>query len=426
MARLGIVSVAAPGHFYPASALGRQLQARGHTVVFFQVADFERRIRAAGLDYHQLGATEFPLGSLRQWDAELGRLRGRAGMHCSIRRAARGAAMVCREAPAAVRAERVDALIVDQCEPAGGSVAESLGLPFVSIALALPMNLDPSVPPFHAGWAQRGGVAARLRNRVANGLTEWFAGSVRQILNQHRRSWGLPILRGMGASFSTLAQLSQLPAALELPGRSLPPGFHHTGPWVDAAARAPVDFPWSRLDPARPLVYASLGTLQNGILPTYRLIAEACVGLDVQLVISLGGGQAPAQLGTLAGEPIVVGYAPQLALIRRAALTICHGGLNTTLESLQAGVPLVVLPVTNDQPGVGARVAQAGVGRTIATGRVSAARLRAAVRAVLSDPAYRARAETLRDQIAAADGLNQAAILIEAAFPFPSSPARSA
>jgi UDP:flavonoid glycosyltransferase YjiC (YdhE family) len=50
-----------------------------------------------------------------------------------------------------------------------------------------------------------------------------------------------------------------------------------------------VDFPWERLDPDRPLVYASMGTLQNGILRTFRMIAEACAGLGVQLVISLGG-----------------------------------------------------------------------------------------------------------------------------------------
>src|SRR5262249_56736146 len=121
------------------------------------------------------------------------------------------------------------------------------------------------------------------------------------------------------------------------------------------AGRAPVDFPWSRLDPDRPQVYASMGTLQNGILRTFRMMAEACVGLDLQLVISLGGGQDPALLGDLPGNPVVVGYAPQLDLIRRSALTISHGGLNTGLESLAWGGPMVVLPGTCDQPVGGAR-----------------------------------------------------------------------
>jgi MGT family glycosyltransferase len=235
-------------------------------------------------------------------------------------------------------------------------------------------------------------------------------------INQQRRAWGLPSVHGFNGLFSGLAQVAQLPAALELPGRRLPHGFHHTGPWTDAAARAPVDFPWERIDPSRPLVYASMGTLQNGILRTFRMIAEACAALNLQLVISLGGGQDPALLGNLPGDPVVVGYAPQLDLIRRSALTISHGGLNSALESLAWGVPMVVLPVTYDQPGVGARVEWSGVGRSIPVGRLTVGRLHDAVRLVLSNPVYRERAGRLRSAIEAADGLNRAADLIEEAF----------
>jgi MGT family glycosyltransferase len=159
-----------------------------------------------------------------------------------------------------------------------------------------------------------------------------------------------------------------------------------------------------------------MGTLQNGILQTFRMIAEACAGLDLQLVISLGGGQDPSLLGNLPGDPVVVGYAPQLDLIRRSALTISHGGLNTALESLERGVPMVVLPVTYDQPGVGARVEWSGVGRSIPVGRLTVDRLREAVRVVLADPGYRERAGRLQSSIAAADGLNRAADVIEEAF----------
>jgi MGT family glycosyltransferase len=284
----------------------------------------------------------------------------------------------------------------------------------------MPVNLDPSAPPVNIPWPHRTGLGARLRNWVGNRVVERIFSGVIGTINQQRRRWGLTPLRNFNALFSDLAQVSQLPAELELPGRRLPPHFHHTGPWTDAAGRAPVDFPWSRIEPDRPLVYASMGTLQNGILRTFRMIAEACAGLGVQLVISLGGGQHPSLLGDLPGDPVVVGYAPQLDLIRQSALTISHGGLNTALESLAQGVPMVVLPVTYDQPGVGARVEWSGVARSIPVGRVTVVRLRDAVRAVLSNPAYRARARILRSKIDAADGLNRAADLIGAAFGDPS------
>jgi MGT family glycosyltransferase len=385
-------------------------------VVYFQVADLERPIRAAGLRFRQIGREDFPPGSLRARDEEVSQLKGLAALRCGLRGIRRKALMLFRDAPAAIRDEGIDALLVDQIEPAGGTVAEHLGLPFVSVAAALPINTDPSAPPVTFSWPHRVGVAARLRNRVGNTVSKWIFSGVLRTINRQRRAWGLPPARNVNSLFSSLAQVAQLPAALELPGRRVPPHFHHTGPWTDAAGRAPVDFPWSRLAPGRPLAYASMGTLQNGVLQTFRVIAEACAGLDLQLVVSLGGGQNPALLGDLPGDPVVVGYAPQLELIRRSVLTVSHGGLNTALESLQWGVPMVVLPVAYDQPGVGARVEWLGVGRSIPVGRLTVDRLRDAVRAVLGDPAYRKRAGRLQSCIEAADGLNRAADLIEGAF----------
>src|SRR5262245_2367618 len=414
--RIGILSFSSPGHYYPLTALGRRLQSRGHEVVYFQVADLERPIRAAGLQFRQIGREDFPPGSLRARDEEVCKLKGVAALRCGLRGIERKAMMLFRDAPAAIRDEGIDSLLIDQIEMGGGTVAEHLGLPFVSVAAALPVNRDISVPPCTIPWCHRVGVMARLRNWVGNAIFEWTGSGVLRTINRQRRVWGLPKVQGMNGLFSGLAQVAQLPASLELPGRRLPPGFHHTGPWTDAAGREPVDFPWERLDRSRRLVYASMGTLQNGVLQTYRVIAEACAGLDLQLVISLGGGQDPALLRDLPGEPVVVGYAPQLDLIRRSVLTISHGGLNTALESLEQGVPMVVLPVAYDQPGVGARVEWSGVGRSIPVGRLTVDRLRDAVRIVLGDPAYRERAGRLQSSIEAADGLDRAADLIEGAF----------
>jgi UDP:flavonoid glycosyltransferase YjiC (YdhE family) len=77
---------------------------------------------------------------------------------------------------------------------------------------------------------------------------------------------------------------------------------------------------------------------------------------------------------------------------------------------------MVVLPVAYDQPGVGARVEWAGLGRSFPVGRLTVDRLRDAVRSVLDDPAYRERAARLRSSIEAAGGLNRAADQIEEAF----------
>jgi UDP:flavonoid glycosyltransferase YjiC (YdhE family) len=55
--RIGILSFSSPGHYYPLTALGRRL---GHEVVYVQVADLERPIRAAGLQFRPIGGADFP------------------------------------------------------------------------------------------------------------------------------------------------------------------------------------------------------------------------------------------------------------------------------------------------------------------------------------------------------------------------------
>ena len=158
-----------------------------------------------------------------------------------------------------------------------------------------------------------------------------------------------------------------------------------------------------------------MGTVRNTSPTVFQQIARACDGLPVQLVISLGGGIEPEALGPLPGRPIVVHYAPQLELLRRATVTVAHGGLNTTLESLAQDVPLVVLPVTDDQPGVGARVARAGAGCVIGRRRLTVRRLRRALREVTTDPRYRAAARRIGDELRSVNGPQRAAAIIDAA-----------
>jgi MGT family glycosyltransferase len=161
------------------------------------------------------------------------------------------------------------------------------------------------------------------------------------------------------------------------------------------------------------LIYASLGTLVNRVASMFRVIAEACDGLEAQLVISTGNGVSPEALGNLPGDPIVVSYAPQMDLLRRATLAVTHAGLNTVLEALSTGLPMVAIPVTNDQPGVAARLAWIGAGEAIPNTKVTLEGLRAAVVRVRSDPSYRAAAERVRDAIKAGGGAPRAAELIE-------------
>ncbi len=415
MARLGAFCFPGTGHLNPMTALARSLQQRGHQVVIFGIADTEERVRAAGIEFCRIGMDDHPPGTLQKLDEQLAQLSGFAALRFTLKRVKDSTHMVLRDGPEAVRAANVEALLVDEAEFAG-NVADYLGLPFISIALIPPMVPDDRFPPFWLGWGAQQDLCSRLRNRVAIRLLLKIAAPIFREVNEQRSNWGLEPFKRPEDGLSTLAQITQLPEALEFEvAGATPEGLHYTGPFVHKGQRPPVDFPWERLD-GRPLIYASMGTLQNGSEAIFRTIAEACAGLDAELVISLGGGLDPGRLGKLAGNPLVVNFAPQLEILKRVSLVITHAGLNTVLESLCEGVPMVAVPLGNDQPGVAARVKARGACVVVSRRRLSAAKLRKAVLLVLQDPSYREAAQRLQKAIQPIDGPGRAADLIEQAL----------
>ncbi len=412
MARFGAFCYPATGHLNPMTALAHSLELRGHEVVIFGIADTAERVRAAGIQFHQIGAQDFPAGTLEKLDDRMAQLSGIATFRFTLEQVRNSTRMVLRDGPDAVRSANVDALLVDEANFAG-NVADYLGLPWISIALIPPLLPDDRFPPFWFGWAARQHRLSRLRNRIAIHTLLLFAAPIFKEVNQRRSAWGLKPHTRPEEGLSPLAQITQLPEALEFDVHGeKPAGLHYAGPFVHSLQRPPVDFPWDQLD-GRPLIYASLGTFQNGFEHIFKIIADACAGLDAQLVISLGGRLDPAQLAPFPGDPLVVGFAPQLDILKRAALVITHAGLNTVLESLSEGVPMVAVPLGNDQPGVAARLKARGAALVVSRHGLKPARLRRAVLRVLGDASYRSSAQALQKAIQQLDGPEHAADLIE-------------
>ena len=113
------------------------------------------------------------------------------------------------------------------------------------------------------------------------------------------------------ATTSKLAVITQTPKEFDFPGISWPAQFYYTGPFHDGEGRAPILFPWDKLTD-KPLIYASLGRLVNGLNDVYKHILEAVEPMDVQVVFSLGKNTNPENLGPIPSNTIVVRSAPQI------------------------------------------------------------------------------------------------------------------
>lgn len=415
MTHIGIICPTVSGHLNPMIALGYELQQRGHRVTVVGFMDGKSKVLAAGLEFLVIGMEEFPLGSTRQYFNKLGELSGMAALRYSIELLRQANTPLLEETPTALKQAGVAMLLIDQALFAGSTIAQALNLPFITVCCALMQNPEPGVPPFFTPWGYSTAWWARLRNQLGYEILSLLArDSVRHIA-EYRQRWNLPPIHHQNDGYSSLAQLCQQPAEFEFPRQSLPDCFHFTGPYANPASREPAFFPYDKLT-GQPLIYASLGTLQNRLFTLFEAIATACQGLEVQLVIALGGGATPDSLPALPGSPLVVGYAPQLELLQRATLTITHAGMNTTLESLSNGVPMVAIPITNDQPGVAARIAWTGTGEMILPNRLTPAKLRDKIQRVLTQDSYRHRAVNMQKAIQAAGGTQHAVDIIEQAI----------
>jgi zeaxanthin glucosyltransferase len=414
MVHFAIVCPDATGHLNPMSALGHELQGRGHRITVFARLDSQARAIAEGFDFHAIGSSEFPLGSSAHILRRIGELGGLTGLRYNLQMVKLEVETRLRESPAAMQAAKIDALVVDQFSLGGGTIADRLNIPRIDICNGLPLNRDIELPPTFTSWPYNSSRWPNIRNRIGYALADYLVKPARQAISAYRQQYGLPRYAHPNESFSKLLQLSQIPKELDFPRKALPSCFHYTGPYRELSNPTSTPFPFEKLT-GQPLIYASLGSFLGFRSDIFLAIAEACAGLDVQLAIALGDESHLKALPPLPGSPIVVAYAPQLELLKRTAMTITHAGTNTVLDCLSNGIPMVAIPISIDQPGLASRLAWAGAAEVVSPKGIDVSRLREAIEQVLTDRSYRQNALRLKNALYQAGGVNRAVDLIEKA-----------
>jgi UDP:flavonoid glycosyltransferase YjiC (YdhE family) len=134
--------------------------------------------------------------------------------------------------------------------------------------------------------------------------------------------------------------------------------------------------------------------------------------------VTVGRATDVASLGPIPENTRVEQWIPQDAVLREAALVVCHGGSGTTFGALAAGIPLVVCPLFADQAQNGAAVRKAGAGVVIESSQPPAGGLRSlgpedvgalhtAIEEVLNTPTYHRAATGIAAEIAAMPMLDE-------------------
>jgi len=399
------------------TGLARKLKSRGHEVVFIGVPDTERTIRAADLNFVPFCENEYPPGSIdKSWGA-VANLHGLDVIRYTARALVPellGAAL--KHLPGRLAETGVEALVLDSLYFVE-IVPIHLRIPYVRIWSVLHLDFSGATPLGLYSWPHETTPEAMARNMAGLQTFGELRGPVLAIAqayadrNELEIDWSDP-----AATSRELATITQTPKEFDFPIPQLPPKFRYAGPLHDNEGREPVPFNWEKLT-GKPLIYASMGTLVNGLKNVYRTILEAVSEFpDMQVVLSVGRNVDPNDLGPVPANTIVVRNAPQIELLKRATLCITHAGLNTTLEALAQGVPLVAIPIGYDQPGVASRIAYHRVGEFVELDDLSKQRLLKLIAKVTSNPSYRDKARWFQNVLRENRGLDVAADIIEHVF----------
>lgn len=411
------------GHVFPQMALAVELRDRGHDVAFYSGPEARRFAEPEGLAFFAFDEVE-AAHYLRVQEAErrtdLRRQSVRV-QHQALRRwLVESIPGQVADLQRIIAAWRPDAILTDLAMWGTQTILwEAVPVPVVlSSTFMGPLIPGPGAPAWGFGLPAPRDRRTRALSRALTKATELAGSGLRRRVDALRAEHGLPPLGCSMNAFTArlpLYLVGNLPE-LDYGRRDLPSSVHYVGPCMWHPPEDPGTEAWLARVPAdRPWVHVTEGTSHHQEPFVLRAAAAGLAGEPVEAILTTGSRRDPA---TVAADPApnvhVTRWLSHGELLGRCAAVVTTGGPATIMAALVAGTPLVVVPTTWDKPDNARRVVEAGAGVRLSPRRCSPERLRAAVREVLADPAYAARAREVSQDLAAAPGPPGAAALLEA------------
>ncbi len=341
------------GHLFPLVPLAGAARQAGHEVVFATGESFLGHVRDLGFEAHAAGI------SIGEAETEARRLHGDADVVTLL------ITMFADLVPRATLADlsgllpriKPDLVVYEQSDTGAAKAARDAGIPFVSHVIG--RSMPPAIMAMAAermAWLWDGEAPADLM--LGDAVIDIWPDAVRD------------------------PEVVKLPTVI----RQRPVAFD-------------LDVPMPDLDSGKPLVYLTLGTVVFGATEVLRAAVDGLARLPVDVLVAVGPGD-PALLGEVPGNVTVAGFVPQAEVLRKASLVVHHGGTGTTLGTLAAGLPQLVLPQGADQFVNADVLVETGAGAKLVGPDVTADAVHGAARGLLDDSGAREVAVGVAAEIA--------------------------
>ncbi|MET9958580.1 nucleotide disphospho-sugar-binding domain-containing protein [Streptomyces sp. NPDC006326] len=381
--RILFASVGNFGHIFPLLPLARAARAAGHEVAFATGEQFHQTLREAGFEPVTAGRSvpeafiEAAGGQafLEQHGGEVGAQDVPAEVLADLHIKVFGSVLprwVAADLAPALERLRPDLVVHEVLNPGAGFAARLAGIPAVAHGVGV------LAQDHEAARLQQEvlATAAELGVDVPDGQAFTLGNTLIDICP--------PSLQDPAVLSSGLPRIEQRPVSFKEEGE-LPGGLGTSG---------------------EPFVYLTLGTAL-GSAENLRTVIDGLTPLGLPVLVATGFRVQIADLGELPDNVVAAPWLPQSQVLARAALVVQHGGSGTTLATLEAGLPQLIVPQGADGPANGRAVHAAGAGEVVFD--LTAETVTEYARRILGDDGYREAARKIAAEIASLPGPDEIA-----------------
>ena len=382
MSKIVFFCIPAHGHTNPTLGVVRELVSRGHQVWYYSYNMMREKIESAGATF--ISCDDYDTEQkLNEKDAAR---VGKDMVFSTKILVDTTLAMddkVCRE----VAELKPDCIVADSMALWGRAVARKLAIPFVSSTTTFAFNQ-------HSAKIMKQGVGDLLKMIISMTKT------TKQIKRLQDKGYPVKnILEIIGNDDSTHTIVYTSPE-FQPCSETFSDKYAFVGPSIRPAIE--------KIEKKRDkLIYISMGTVNNDMMPFYQTCLSAFADTEYQVIMSVGNLVSLEDFGTQPEHISIFSHVDQIAVLQQADVFVSHCGMNSVSESLYFGVPLVMLPQTDEQGGVSERVNQLGAG--IKIDRADAQSILNAVNEIFTDRAYKQNAASISESFKRCSGSKGAA-----------------
>ncbi|TXT59486.1 MAG: putative Glycosyltransferase, MGT family [Promethearchaeota archaeon] len=408
--KIAVICPPLQGHINPMSVIAYELKQNNRNIFFIGLLDIREYIQE--FQFIPIGTQVFPKNSIPKITKKMARLKGlRMGRYWQSKFANKWSEIVCEQLPEILKHNHIDIIICDQLEAAVALVADKLKIPFITVCNAMAIVMDNTIPPFFTSWSYKTTDTRLNLNEAFYKVADFILKHDTRALEEWRKKWDMPTREGMNRYFavSPLLTLCQQSPSLEFPRTKINRDWYYCGPFRNSTL-SPYPNP-NLSNEERKFVYVSFGSLLGSRFRLLKKCIKISHHLGLEPVIAHAGLLKKKEVKKLQKYAHVYEYVKQPEIFNQCDLLISHCGLNTVLDALSYGRPILALPIGIEQGAIATKLKR--VGCALIVKRKWKRKIRKTLSELLSNPEYVKNALSLKKEIENAGGEQRALELIE-------------